>query len=130
MTELERRALLGDRQAQEECTAKGIVLPCPCCGDEVTLDFIPAHEHPIVGLPDYSGGTFIECNNCTYAMSGKDKQEVLMKHNSRPAPPIGRCGECKHYCIEGPNVGYCEEDELDRTEMDFCSYYFEPREEK
>ena len=32
MTEIERRALLGDKQAQEECTAKGIVLPCPCCG--------------------------------------------------------------------------------------------------
>lgn len=123
MTELERRALLGDRQAQEECTAKGIVLPCPCCGDEVTLDFIPAHEHPIVGLPDYSGGTFIECNNCTYAMSGKDKQEVLMRHNSRPAPPIGRCGECRNW-----NGGDCYRQELTKAD-DFCSY-FESREEK
>lgn len=33
MTELERRALLGDRQAQEECTRLGIVLPCPFCGN-------------------------------------------------------------------------------------------------
>lgn len=123
MTELERRALLGDKQAQEECTAKGIVLPCPCCGDEVTLDFIPAHEHPIVGLPDYSGGTFIECNNCTYAMSGKDKQEVLMRHNSRPAPPIGRCGECRNW-----NGGDCYRQELTKAD-DFCSY-FKPREEK
>ena len=32
MTDLERRALLGDRQAQEECTEKGIMLPCPFCG--------------------------------------------------------------------------------------------------
>lgn len=32
MTDLERRALLGDRQAQDECTRRGIVLPCPFCG--------------------------------------------------------------------------------------------------
>lgn len=29
MTELERRALLGDREAQEECARKGILLQCP-----------------------------------------------------------------------------------------------------
>lgn len=29
MTDIERRALLGDPQAQEECTRRGIVLPCP-----------------------------------------------------------------------------------------------------
>ena len=37
MTDLERRALLGDRQAQEECTRKGVVLPCPFCGGEAEL---------------------------------------------------------------------------------------------
>ena len=30
--ELIRRALMGDKQAQEECTEKGIALPCPLCG--------------------------------------------------------------------------------------------------
>ena len=30
--ELIRRALLGDQQAQKECTEKEIVLPCPHCG--------------------------------------------------------------------------------------------------
>lgn len=29
--ELVRRALMGDKKAQEDCTAKGIVLPCPFC---------------------------------------------------------------------------------------------------
>ena len=29
--ELICRALMGDKQAQQECTAKGIMLPCPCC---------------------------------------------------------------------------------------------------
>ena len=33
--ELIRRALMGEKQAQEECTAKGIVLPCPFCGKEL-----------------------------------------------------------------------------------------------
>lgn len=32
--ELIRRALMGDKQAQEECAEKGIVLPCPLCGNE------------------------------------------------------------------------------------------------
>ena len=31
MTDLVRRALLGDRGAQKECTAQGIALPCPFC---------------------------------------------------------------------------------------------------
>lgn len=31
MTELERKALLGDQEAQRECTEKGIVLPCSRC---------------------------------------------------------------------------------------------------
>lgn len=30
--ELIRRALMGDKHAQAECTEKGIVLPCPFCG--------------------------------------------------------------------------------------------------
>jgi len=27
-----RRALLGDKEAQQECTDRGIVLQCPFCG--------------------------------------------------------------------------------------------------
>ena len=37
MTDLERRALLGDKEAQKECTEKGIVLTCPVCGGYSTL---------------------------------------------------------------------------------------------
>lgn len=37
MTDLERRALLGDKQAQEECTRRGIVLTCPLCKGVGTL---------------------------------------------------------------------------------------------
>lgn len=35
MEELERRALLGDRKAQEECTRQGIVVACPHCWKRV-----------------------------------------------------------------------------------------------
>lgn len=34
LKELIHRALLGDEQAQQECTEKGIVLPCPFCKGE------------------------------------------------------------------------------------------------
>lgn len=34
MTNLERRALLGDREAQRECTEQGIAIACPHCGCE------------------------------------------------------------------------------------------------
>lgn len=120
--ELIRRALLGDKQAQEKCTAQGIVLPCPCCCASVDIVCVPAHEHKILDLPAYQGGCFIECTGCTYAISGENKKEVLKVHNTRPAPPVGRCGECKNW-----NGGDCYRQELTKSE-DFCSY-FEPREE-
>ena len=31
MTDLVRRALLGDAEAQKECTEQGIAPPCPFC---------------------------------------------------------------------------------------------------
>ena len=37
MTELERRALMGDKQAQEECTQEGILLPCHVCGEPAEM---------------------------------------------------------------------------------------------
>lgn len=120
--ELIRRALLGDKQAQEKCTAQGIVLPCPCCCASVDIVCVPAHEHKILDLPAYQGGCFIECTGCTYAISGENKKEVLKAHNTRTAPPVGRCGECKNW-----NGGDCYRQELTKSE-DFCSY-FEPREE-
>ena len=32
-----RRALLGDKKAQEELTEKGKLLPCPFCGNEKNI---------------------------------------------------------------------------------------------
>lgn len=83
MNDIERRAILGDREAQRECTEKGIVLPCPCCG---------AGSEEITYCADTrficeSCGTTQSRNSCTY-------EEALARWNSRPAPPIGRCYEC------------------------------------
>lgn len=91
--ELIRRALMGEKQAQEECAEKEIALPCPLCGDDVTITEIPAHKHCIVNLPEYGGGCFIECDNCTYAISGDDVMDALRTHNARPAPPIGKLAD-------------------------------------
>ena len=129
-----RRALMGDKQAQEECTEKGIALPCPCCCASVDIVCVPAHEHKILDLPAYQGGCFIECTGCTYAISGENKKEVLKAHNTRPAPPVGRCGECKCWQRNGSDWGSCSkwytEDKVQAfmLKTDFCSS-FEPREE-
>lgn len=80
MTALERRALLGDEQAQEECTKRGIALPCPCCG---------RHTEAIMN------------NQAVYHVNRDcllNSQLVsLRRWNTRPAPPIGRCRKCAYW---------------------------------
>lgn len=103
MTDLERRALLGDRQAQEECTRRGIVLACPFCGGEASVSCDPD------GTVDAMGRTWaytVVCNKCC-ATSGLGFSQIMMikKWNTRPAPPIGRCKECSNW---DKNTGECE----------------------
>lgn len=98
VTNLERRALLGDRQAQEECTRQGIVLPCPLCKSGVSVMEIAPHAELMGWLEyKYEGGAFLTCD-CGYAVSGDNKADVIRKHNTRPAPPIGRCKDCENTC--------------------------------
>lgn len=55
--------------------------------------------------------------------------EFVKAWNTRPAPPIGRCGTCKHLMFSGM-YGECERGYLGIVKPDdYCSYY-EPREEK
>lgn len=83
MTELERRALLGDAEAQRECTEKGIMLACPFCGQE-KIRILPV-----------CGQGFIECPKCHCTTDLVDSVETAINHwNTRPAPPIGRCASC------------------------------------
>ena len=138
MTELKRRALTGDKEAQEECTRQGIVLPCPFCGG------IPVRKTQKVeyGL----SGTIIKCTQCHATIFSPDtiakfdgsrlvNRPVLnhielgiAKWNTRSAPPVGRCGECKYYVEEAPGVGCCR-DGTGKAEYDFCSR-FEPKQQE
>lgn len=109
MDSLVRKALLGDREAQRECTEKGIVLPCPLCGN----------ENNIIS----NWGMFrVWCPHCKAKSEDTlTTRDALKSWNTRPAPPIGRCGECRNW-----NEGDCYRQELTKS-TDYCSY-FEPRE--
>lgn len=110
MTDLERRALLGDRQAQEECTRKGIVLACPFCGNK--------------NIRTSNWGMWrCWCPECFGKSEDSLRERDAVKHwNTRPAPPLGRCGECKNWDgIRCSNVNFLS------GPFDYCSY-FEPKE--
>lgn len=115
MTELERRALLGDQKAQKECTEKGIVLPCPFCGSQKII------------MSNW-GMWRCWCYNCkSKADDTLSERDALKSWNTRPAPPIGRCGTCKHSMSQEI---YCELGHLWALKPDdYCSRY-EPREGK
>lgn len=117
-----RRALMGNKQAQRECTENGIVLPCPFCGGR--------------NIITSNWGMFrCWCPDChSKSEDCLNAVDAIKSWNTRPAPLIGRCGECKFYTV----LGHCklhsqEPDQYDSgtyVEMlpdDFCSY-FEPRE--
>lgn len=98
LSDLERRALLGDQQAQEECSKQEILLPCPFCGSRKII------------LSNW-GMWRCWCSECL----GKGDDE-LRRHdavrdwNRRPAPPIGHCRECKYWTpreLDGGKTGMC-----------------------
>lgn len=105
MTEIERRALLGDTEAQRECTEKGIVLPCPFCGGPATIKT----QKVQYGL----SGTIISCKKCMVQLYSPDQRAVptpdgalhnmpienhkqigIGRWNARSSLPIGRCKDC------------------------------------
>ena len=114
MNELERRALLGDRQAQEECTQKGILLACPFCGMREGTVFKLSHSDL------YAHKRTGKC-----ALDGMIIYN-LSDWNTRPAPPIGQCKDCRHLDNTGKRP-VCWHTNLPlKSEDDFCSY-FEPK---
>ena len=121
--ELIRRALMGEKQAQEECTEKGIVLPCPFCGN----------ENNIIS----NWGMFrVWCPHCKAKSEDTlTTRDALKSWNPRPAPPIGRCEECEFYTVLRHCKVHSQEPDqygsgtyVEMLPDDFCSY-FEPREE-
>lgn len=145
--EMIRLAMLGDHEAQEECTEKRIALPCPLCRKEDSVEILDCYTAEGIKCESESfRKNSFKCL-CNYLKGGcgtstgvsETKQEALHKWNTRPAPPVGRCGECKYFNHFFNAVGHCmihsqEKDSFGdryRVEMlktDFCSY-FEPREE-
>ncbi len=121
--ELKRRALLGDREAQQECTRSEIVLPCPKCGKGKIIYWDKKMK-------------WYSCWDCGLKSSPKKSfEEALSNWNTRPAPPVGRCRDCKFYTA----LGHCQvhsqvADEcgpgitVEMLPDDFCSY-FTPKEE-
>lgn len=122
MTDLERRALLGDKQAQEECTRQEILLSCPFCGGAAMI------EYDVIMPFEYS----VFCGDCGVMPStSEDKQVAVLAWNTRPAPPIGRCKDCKHAGEFGEwSFAICkkksEHHNFTVKRDDSCNY-FEPR---
>ena len=132
--ELIRRALLGSREAQQECTEKRIALPCPYCGsDKLYVDGpyrsndIPAEMINDIDR-DYDGfSVSCSCGNYIEVEYGTFK-DTLAKWNTRPAPPVGRCKDCINATNPGSNIVFCDYFERDMMPDDFCSC-FEPKED-
>ena len=118
MTDLERRALLGDKQAQEECTRQGILLPCPFCGGSAEI------EYSCIVPFEYSAF----CVDCGVmpAASG-NRRTAISAWNTRPTPPIGRCKDCQ-YSGERDENGHsiCQSTGSGVAKTDFCSE-FQPK---
>ena len=82
MDELIRRALLGYHEAQQECTEKRTVLPCPFCGSENIV------------ISNW-GLWRVWCQACLGKSDDQLSQaDAIRKWNARPAPPVGRCKDC------------------------------------
>lgn len=114
MTELERRALLGDRQAQEECTRQGILLPCPFCGN----------KH--IRISNW-GMWRCWCPECSGKSEDSLRERDAVKHwNTRPAPPVGRCMECGHWYKGHCTTGPCA---AEKTDADFYCRNFKQKED-
>lgn len=135
--ELIRRALLGSREAQEELSNKFIPIPCAFCkadGSNMKVQYD-------------KGVAWMECQACgacgPIAESDDEytgEKAAIRAHNTRPAPPVGRCKDCvwsreptkEDYTEIGRDVlaykdslmcGFCEDA---RWKDDFCSY-FQPK---
>lgn len=76
MDELIRRALLGSREAQAQCTEKRIALPCPFCGSENIV------------ISNW-GLWRVWCQVCLGKSDDQLSQaDAIRKWNTRPALPV------------------------------------------
>lgn len=113
------RALLGDQKAQKECTEKGIVLPCWRCGGESEIQELHTGGKPIYAVTCKK--TYCGAYGCAYST----QQKAIEYWNTRPAPPVGRCGICSRQKPRGQSL-FCYVNGIVHSDG-FCDY-FKPRE--
>ena len=121
--ELIRRALLGDQDAQKQCTEAGIVLPCWRCGGESEIQELHTGGKPIYAVTckkTYCGAYGCACST---------QQKAIEYWNTRPAPPIGRCKDCLWYLPLSKRCKYSLGGLWGEVnELSFCSC-FNPKED-
>lgn len=125
--ELIRLALLGNKQAQEKLANKFIPIPCAFCqsdGSNIKVQYdkgVAWTECQVCG----ACGPIVEADD-----EYTGEKAAIYAHNTRPAPPVGRCGECALWKEEKecPGSFCCTITGMERESNDFCSE-FEPREE-
>lgn len=115
--ELIRRALLGSRDAQQECTEKRIVLPCPFCGNKN------------IRISNW-GMWRCWCPECLGKSEDSLRERDAIKHwNTRPAPRVGRCKDCLWYLPKSKRCKYSLGGLWGEVnELSFCSC-FKPKED-
>lgn len=130
MTDLERRALLGDKEAQKECTEKGIVIPCPCCGGAVSTRVRPTKDSVTLSIICFDCGikksVIVEMLDAEFCKIENEINKFVNGWNTRPAPPVGRCDDCERQYENEDGVYICSHTETECEDDDYCSY-FEPR---
>lgn len=89
LKELIHRALMGSREAQQECTEKGIVLPCPFCGS----------DSKVFADIDLFGVRCVDSTCIGHDMRAEYylRDRAIEDWNTRSAPPVGRCKDCLWY---------------------------------
>lgn len=116
LKDLERRAMLGDRQAQEECSRQGIAIPCWRCGGEAEVKQLNTGGKPVYAVS-------CEKHYCgAYGCAHPTVQKAIEYWNTRPAPPIGRCKQCGHFTKDD---FWCDVNKTNMENSDFCSYFEE-----
>lgn len=121
--ELIRRALMGSQEAQQECTEKGIVLPCWRCGGESEIQELHTGGKPIYAVTCKK--TYCGAYGCAHSTQQKAREYW----NTRPAPPVGRCKDCLWYLPISKRCKYSLGGLWGEVnELSFCNC-FEPKED-
>ena len=123
VTDLIRRALLGDESAQEECTEKGILLPCPFCGSK-SVSFECQDS-------TWRGRHGVMCTNSlciAYDITPQygTAKSAIKDWNTRKTPPIWRCKVCSYKrraTVNNKGFLICPASGMEIDDDDFCSYF-------